>query len=566
MPQTRRRAWASLTLVFLLSGAGSLALLEGHVLPLAGVAEVGGDHGLMIWNLWIVDESITQGRNPYATDRIYYPLGARLSKHTLVAGYWPVTFVTHTMSADPRYSLMAYRLSILLSFALALGLTYHLFRTLGFAWLVALPLAVQFAFCAFDRLHIPHLNHISAAVLLPSTALILIGLYRRPTAGRAALLGVALAAGVYFTELVVFVYLALPLALLLAAASSPLREALQTRGRALGRRGLLAFAVAFLLTLAPFAANWMADSGKAPKSRQAANWSANLAGFVTPNPDHTPVYGRTFAALSSRLRKGIAGQEVFLGFPILLLTVVAAFRRPSAWERVVAGLALVFLVLSLGPALKVGGLSTGVPLPYALLMKVPPFDVGRTPVRCVLLGVFCLSLLAAGSLAWLGDRVRARFGSAAAHALGAAFSLWALAEAWAPVPRVPEYAPPAGLAKLVPGPVVNVPLSVFDGYAVFLQTFHGQPLATGFVSRRSPQQVEHVRALDRLLEQDTAGFLRRVQALGIRNVILGPGTPPGIAEGLVRGPVNVVDLRNDGEAPVLPSTEDLEPDPGAGIR
>jgi hypothetical protein len=222
----------------------------------------------------------------------------------------------------------------------------------------------------------------------------------------------------------------------------------------------------------------------------------------------------------------------------------------------VGGLAIVFLALSLGPALKVGGLSTRVPLPYALLMRVPPFDVGRTPVRCVLLAVFALSVLGAGSLNWLMEKVRSRAGSALAQALGVLVTVWTLAEAWAPVPPVPEYTPPPALAHLVPGPVVNVPLSVFDGYAVFLQTFHGHEIATGFVSRRSPEQVEHVRTLDRLLEEDPVGFLRRVESLGIRNVILGPGTPANIAEDLIRGPVNVVDTRDDPGPGPTPSTEE----------
>jgi hypothetical protein len=96
--------------------------------------------------------------------------------------------------------------------------------------------------------------------------------------------------------------------------------------------------------------------------------------------------------------------------------------------------------------------------------------------------------------------------------------------------------------------VVNIPLSVFDGRAVFLQTFHGHPIATGFVSRRTPAQLAHVRALDLLLSEDPSAFLRQLDRIGVRNIVLGPGTPPDVASALADGTVNVVDLRD--EAPV----------------
>jgi hypothetical protein len=113
--------------------------------------------------------------------------------------------------------------------------------------------------------------------------------------------------------------------------------------------------------------------------------------------------------------------------------------------------------------LKVGGINTGWPMPYALLMKVPPFDMGRTPVRCVLLAVFALAFPAAAGLAWAREATRARFGAGAARAAVLLFLAWTLAEVYSPAPVTETYRPPAALARLVPGPVVNIPLSVFDG-------------------------------------------------------------------------------------------------------
>jgi hypothetical protein len=527
----------------------SLALLGRHVIPLGGIVEPGGDYGLMVWNLWIVNRAIAHGQNPYFTSLVYHPLGARLVKHTLVLGYWPVTFLAQVFSGgDPLYPLYAYRLSILLSFTLALALTYAVLRRLGFAPLVACVPALGYAFCDFNILHVPHLNHLSAAFFLPLAALVLIGLVQQPGTARAAAAGFVLALGVYFTELVVFLWIAALVATALAAALRSTRADVRRVITTLGRRGVAAGVLAFTLTVAPFAANWMIDSGKAPNPRQASNWSANLAAFVVPRPDATPLYGGTFAGANAAISKGIGGHEVFLGFPMLLLAGLGIARRPRGWTAVAAVIAAFFLLLSLGPMLKVGGVNTGWPMPYALLMKVPPFDMGRTPVRCVLLAVFALAFPAAAGLAWARETTRARFGAGAARAAVLFFLAWTLAEVYSPAPVTETYRPPAALARLVPGPVVNIPLSVFDGRAVFLQTFHGHPIATGFVSRRTPAQLAQVRTLDLLLSEDPSAFLRQLDRIGVRNIVLGPGTPPEVAAALADGAINVVDLRD--EAPV----------------
>jgi hypothetical protein len=526
------------------SALASLALLGRHVIPLGGIVEPGGDYGLMVWNLWFVNRAVTHGENPYLTPLVYHPLGARLVKHTLVPGFWPVTFLADLVSGDdPLYPLYAYRLCILLSFTLALALTYAVLRRLGFPRGVACVPAVGYAFCDFNILHVPHLNHVSAAFLLPLAVLALLRLFDQPRTTRAVAAAFVLAAGVYFTELVVFIWIAALLALVLAAALPATRAAVRRVAADLRTTGAAAALLTFALALAPFAWNWALDAGKAPNPRQASNWSANLAAFVVPRPDATPLYGDAFAGWNDAISKGIGGQEVFLGFPLLLLAAVGVARRPTGWTAIAACLAVFFAVLSLGPTLKVGSVNTEWPMPYALLMKVPPFDMGRTPVRCVLLAVFALAFPAAAGLAWALGRARARWGTGAGHALVGAVVAWTVAEVYSPAPVAPTYAPPPALAALVPGPVVNVPLSVFDGRAVLLQTLHGHPIATGFVSRRTPAQLAHVRTLDLLLAEDPPAFLRHLDRIGVRNIILGPGTLPQEAAALLAGPINVVDLR-----------------------
>jgi hypothetical protein len=531
-------------LVLALSAVLSLLLLRNHVLPLGAIREPGGDYGLMAWNLWIVNESITHGRSPLHTDLVYHPIGASLARHTLVAGLFPLTFLTQQAARhDPRYPLYAYRLAILCCFTLSLGLTYLALRRLGAPPLASAAPAVQYAFSPFARLHIPHLNHISAAFLLPLVTLSMLRLWQRPRPATAALTGLLLAATVYFSELAAFLYLAVLLAFVWALAFR--RAALLERVRVLGSLGVAGGLAGFLVAFAPFAAGWAQDEGRAPRARQASNWSANLAGFVLPDPARTPVYDGVFESANAWASAGIGGREVFLGFPMIVFAAIGLLRCRLATKALFAFLAVAFLVLSLGPFLKAGPASTSLPLPYAALMAVPPFQYGRTPARCVLFALFALAPLAACGLAHLGPK-------AAAAAL-----VWALAEAPDPAKAVAAYHPPAALARLVPGPVVNVPISVFDGSAVLLQTFHGHPIATGFVSRRTPAQLGYVRSLDLLLNQDPAAFVAYVRSIGFTNVILGPGTPRELTQALAAQPINVVDVRrgDEPEPPPRPPEE-----------
>jgi hypothetical protein len=545
--------------VLLGSVAVSLVLLEGHVLPLQAMTAPGGDPGLMVWNLWSVNEAIRHGRSPFVSDAVYYPIGARLAKHTLVPGFWPITLLVDLLTGhEILYPVYAYRVCILLSFSCALGLAYLLLRRIGLPPLAALAPSVQYAFSPFDRLHVPHLNHISAAFLLPLLGLSFLSLLRRPGRLSAAVVGVTLALGVYFSELTAFVYLGIGLACVLMLACRSTRGVVVTVVRGLGPQGIAAAALCFTAVLAPFAASWVSDSGKAPKARQASNWSANLAGFVVPDPVQTPLYRGLAAKLGARVTKGIDGRETFLGFPLLLFATAALIARPRGARAVLAGVAIVFLALSLGPTLKIGGTVTTLPLPYAALMRVPPFDMGRTPVRCVLMALFCLMVLAGWGLADFAEALRRRAGRAAGAALGGAVLLWAVAEVYVPKAVGRPYLPPQRLSLLAPGPVLNVPLSVFDAYAVFLQTLHGHPIGTGFVSRRTPAQVEHVRRLDVLLESDPAAFLRHVQAMGFRNLILGPGTPPRTAAVLAQGPLRVLDLRGESIGWTTPADDGAE--------
>ena len=185
--------------------------------------------------------------------------------------------------------------------------------------------------------------------------------------------------------------------------------------------GVITAALIYLLIVAPFTINLFRDKIVNPPPDEPSHYSANLAGFFIPGQERdqaelygapltTPLYGQVFAAVDSQITVGIGGFEIFVGFPLLLFSGRGAAAIQAKTGVVVRATGFVFFVLSLGPTLKILGTETGIPMPYSLLMNIPPFDTGRTPVRFVVMGLFFLMIVAAVGLSWTESFVAARWG------------------------------------------------------------------------------------------------------------------------------------------------------------
>ena len=227
---------------------------------------------------------------------------------------------------------------------------------------------------------------------------------------------------------------------------------------------------------------------------------------------------------------------------ILALCYIISTDRKSIRPRLLfwgLGLqfAFAFLVLSLGPSLKVFGSDLGIAMPYSFLMSVPPFSMGRTPVRCVLFALFFLTVPAVRVLSRVERKSVA--GAVAVALLAVAAGL----EMWSPRPLAKRFVSPLDLAQLVPGEVCNIPLTTLDGFAVLLQTQHRRKIVTGLVSRRSPALADHVNGLGDLLDHQPGKFASTLLSWGVTNVILEPGAPDGLELSLPKLGLNVIDLR-----------------------
>jgi hypothetical protein len=229
-------------------------------------------------------------------------------------------------------------------------------------------------------------------------------------------------------------------------------------------------------------------------------------------------------------------------------------QPPILWGWVVV--LVVFLILALGPDLHdldgqpvrtdiplLREIDRGefVPLPYALLLRVPGMDLFRAPSRAAVMVTLVIGLLAAlgaerlttvarvalAPFRWAGGLVTRRVGRAALPLLAGSLML---AE-YVTVP-LPLYTPPtpAFFAALGQDPepygILELPITVHstnDHRRIYNQTIHHKGIAGGYLSRpiqdpyRQPDspfaQFTELYTTQEILEQDRDGAVRALLTL-----------------------------------------------------
>jgi hypothetical protein len=157
--------------------------------------------------------------------------------------------------------------------------------------------------------------------------------------------------------------------------------------------------------------------------------------------------------------------------------------------------------------------------------------------------------VAAYGLTWLNRALAERRGNRLSFIVMALIFVWAVMEAYSPTPRQQRIEAPAGMDKIVAGPVLNLPLVESDGYALFLQMFHRQAISTGYLARSSERRHAQFEALRRLFEEGGARLCDEAARMGFRNVVIAPAAywsrqaALRVPLNLSQCRLNVVDLR-----------------------
>jgi hypothetical protein len=362
-----------------------------------------GDQALFEWLLAYGAHAVRTGENPLFTHLLNVPDGVNLAVNTSITVY-AVAFAPLTWLLGPPVTFLVI-------------LTLNLAAT-GYAWywllsrhLGASPLgaAVGGLFCAYAPGLVSHANaHLNwtAQWLVPLIVWRVLALRSGSPWRGGAVLGVLIAVmfsiaaeGLFFLALALGVFV---------VTWALLRPAEARAVAAPFLRGLgVAALVALVLLAYPL---WLHFFG--PQRYQGIGFDQRI------HAEDLAAYGsfpeRSLAGwlgFTKRLAPNPTEETTFFGLPLLLLVLVGFLllwrcsdraRRAVLFALGVTG--LVFAVLSLGPRLKWDGAITGLPLPFALLGRLPVFNAAL-PARLALVVVPVIGIL----LAYLVGIARVRW-------------------------------------------------------------------------------------------------------------------------------------------------------------
>jgi hypothetical protein len=504
-PAAEGRGWREFALVILGYAILTVFLIAPLALHVGSVARLdNADTRLLIWNVaWVARTLIVDPRQVFDAN-IFYPHRGTLAYSETNLGAGILAIPVYWATGNPY---AAHNFVVLLSFVLSATSTYYLVRYLIGDRRAAAVAGVCFAYCPYALSH------------LPLSMLAFHRLADRPTAGRGAALGAAIALQALFCGYYgVFVGLTVGFAVIVVAATR--RRWTEARYW----RAVAVAAVATILLAFPLFLPYMRlqrETGFSRSLEDARLWSANWRTYFASS-------AYAHAWLLAIIRKW--NEVLFPGFVALVAGAVGFVVgwRASASRREVAilygGLALLAFWASLGPD---AGL-------YRVLnATVPAFSLLRAPSRFGMIVVFAISVLAGVAISALLASVRRPVLVAGILAAVAVLELKAPLS-FSPVPPV-ETAYRV-LATLPRGPVLEMPFysnrfaSARTQY-MLNSTAHWMPLVNGYSSHTPQDFLEKTPVLGGFPSAESFELLERDR---VRYVVFHIDQfSPEVREGLV---------------------------------
>jgi hypothetical protein len=228
----------------------------------------------------------------------------------------------------------------------------------------------------------------------------------------------------------------------------------------------------------------------------------DLLAFFIPNPNHAWAPQWLINWIASQ-PGGFEEQVPSLSLVALAIMLFASVRWGWRPGRLWVAIAVGFGVLALGPFVRVAGVETLVPTPWALLRYVPGVSEARMPPRFAVVAMLGFCVLFAQALVAVGRRHEGR-----RKIILAAIAVLMLVEL-SPVPRTLYSARIPAVYQTIakdarPGRVLQLPFGILDGLSAlgnysaasqFFQTAHGREVVGGYLSRVSSSTKDFYQSL-----------------------------------------------------------------------
>ena len=446
------------------------------------------DAGMNAWFLAAAAHAVAHGHNLFYTTALNYPFGVNLTYNTQMPLLGLVA-TPLTLAAGPVSSL-----NLWMYLALPLSAT-SLFLVLC-RWTSWLPAAftggLLYGFSPYMvGQSTAHLN----LTFVPIPPLILwavVELFVRRTGNprRLGMLLGVLAAGQFLisSEVLVTTALVVVVGLAVLAVARPGQVLPSLRFAVGGMMGGLVVVVALLAY-----PTWMYFGGPGHVTASAGPGggfllrSDLLSPFVPTSferfaPGRLAAYGDGLTAFRDYSENG-----AYLSVPVVLLLVYVVARTwASRWIRLATAMAVITFVLSLGSPLNVGGHSTGIPLPAALLEHVPLVEQ-LLPSRIALFTALFVGIIGALGIDELHRAARSRRTNPVGNRSGptttarrarwAAVVVVAAVGALALVPRWPNRTVPVGTPSyFLSGDVDRIPSGTVALTYPYAAPLHAEPM------------------------------------------------------------------------------------------
>ncbi len=539
------------------------------------------------WNHWWFDQALSQFRNPYHSPVLFHPFGAYLYMTTFeivdAAVTWPVRALFGTV--------VSVKAAVLLHALWTSGTTHALMRRLGLGRSAAMLCAVVFTHCSYRYINVKAVSLLStghAVFLLWALA----GVVRRPGSVKDGLaLGLGVVLCVYsMLYYILFMTLLIPAAAAFAYAFGrwrPSRTWFAGFAKSCGVAALVFTGpLAFFYVGTRTAHGHLQMVDGFPVSTRIRG-SAELIQFVLPVKLRALLTGVPRDPEPWRLLT-LPYRSFSFALPALVVAGAIAgwrIRRRNASDEpglsrplaaAAAGMALVALVVALGPEIKVWTTrdpaevvdwnkphppewqGVSVPSPGAVFFRLPLWEHVRAPGRAGLFYLLPLLALAAPLCVSAASAARRRIDSLsprlgryvpAAALLAVYFELFQgfyLTEPEGAPPVYHEIAERPGDGALREFPDIGFFL---NGIMMYGQTIHDKPLVGGYLSRdlegfefwlEERPWVMIFRSFMfegrpwRIPEADRQALLRSAAEDGVKYILWTPdivsnGTPEGVA-------------------------------------
>jgi hypothetical protein len=466
-------------LVFLLASLAITWPMAAHF-----TTRLGGDPGDPFQTLWSwrwMHDALISLKNPFFTDRVFFPQGSTLVFETFDL---PTAVLTVPLWwVLPPFGV--YNAGVLFAFWLTAFGMYRLVRELTGDRLVAICMGVLFTAVPYHLAHAQGHQHLTSMGWLP---LYLVFLHRvldgSPRLRDAVLGGLFLA----------LASLASWYHLLYALVLTPFlfaEAALRSPGSLFSKRfarSALVLAAAFLALAGPLLLAVLRAKASEPVAgaHDAVRFSGDLQAFFYPNLAQR--WGHWLGAHAFHWTGNSAETALYAGY-LVLAAALAGVIFGGSRARAYFALALAGAVLALGPYLHVAGVvRQEIKLPYLLLEKaLPQLEFMGVPVR---LGyVMYLGLLVSAAIGLA--RLRARVGPRALRA-GVALVPAALALVeYTPRPFwITQAEPPKPMLEWAQDPRAFAVLDISGDYRMMWHaTVHRKPMTGGNLTR-VPRRLE----------------------------------------------------------------------------